>query len=209
MNPRAQDIVFSEWQKAKDEEILAASIKKPSLFGILVDRYQDKFLKSAWNVVRQNEEAEDIVQESFTKIYFKASTFRQMPGASFKSWAYKVVFNTAFVHYRKLKKQQKSSLDMEPANYELLADPKAHNFSQDAELKDLIATTMSQMPKHLQLVLSKYYLEGESYKEIAEKEQTTVSTIKMRIFRARRMFRKLFDLKNNSENLKQEEVKIY
>ncbi len=63
--------------------------------------------------------------------------------------------------------------------------------------------------KHLQLVLSKYYLEGESYKEIAEKEETTVSTIKMRIFRARRIFKKMFDLKNNSENIRHEEVKIY
>lgn len=209
MIPTTKNITLSEWQTAKDEDILAASMKKPSLFGILVDRYQNKFYKSALNVVRQSEEAEDIVQESFTKMYFKANTFRPMPNGSFKSWAYKIVFNTAFVHYRKLKKQQKSSLDMEPANYELLPDPAANNFGKDAELKDLVESTMIQMPKHLQAVLSKYYLEGESYKEIAEKEETTISTIKMRIFRARRIFRKLFDLKNNNENLKHQEVKIY
>lgn len=54
MSPITKNIVLSEWQTAKDEDILAASMKKPSLFGLLVDRYQDKFFKSALNVVRQS-----------------------------------------------------------------------------------------------------------------------------------------------------------
>ena len=55
--------------EAKDEDILTASLKNPNLFGVLVDRYQDAFMRSAQRVVKTREDAEDIVQEALAKIY--------------------------------------------------------------------------------------------------------------------------------------------
>lgn len=202
--------VSVDWKTVEDELVLSASIKKPSLFEVLVDRYQDKFYKTAFGVVQHQQTAEDIVQDSFTKIYFKAGSFRKMPGAGFKSWAYKIVLNTAFVYYRKIKRQRNASIELEPQTYDLLADPKGEDFKIDSELKDLIGKTMEQMPSHLQKVLNMYYLDGESYKNIAKKENTTISTIKMRIFRARKLFKKLMFLKGDNGGLyKGQEVKIF
>lgn len=199
-----------DWKTVEDEAVLRASIKKPSLFELLVNRYQDKFYKTAFGVVRHREIAEDIVQESFTKIYFKANSFRKIPGAGFKSWAYKIVLNTAFVHYRKIKRQRSLSVELEPKTYDILPDPRAEDFKTDTELKDFVSGVMKQMPRHLQKVLNMYYLDGESYKNIAKKENTTISTIKMRIFRARKLFKKILFLSNNDEGLyRRQEVKIY
>ena len=49
----------------KDEEVLALSLKRPSVFEVLVDKYQAAFLRTAFGVVKNMEEAEDVVQEAF------------------------------------------------------------------------------------------------------------------------------------------------
>ena len=89
----------------KDEEILAASLEKPALFRILVARYQEAFIRKALGILRQREEAEDIVQETFVKIYFNGKKFKKMEDVEFKSWAYKILVNTAISRYRKISKK--------------------------------------------------------------------------------------------------------
>ena len=70
-----------------DEELLKLSLEDPRYFSMIVDKYQDAFFRAAVRVVKQKEEAEDIVQEAFTKIYMNAPKFQKQEGASFKSWA--------------------------------------------------------------------------------------------------------------------------
>ena len=88
----------------KDEEILLASLKEPAFFELLVEKYHEPLMRAAWRVVRGREEAEDIVQEAFVKMYKNAHKFEKYEGIEFKSWAYKVTINTAITHYRKLKR---------------------------------------------------------------------------------------------------------
>ena len=61
----------------KDEEILRASLDEPAIFEILVQRYQEPLLRAAMRVVRGREEAEDIVQEAFVKMYKNADRFHK------------------------------------------------------------------------------------------------------------------------------------
>src|SRR3989338_5353686 len=91
--------------KLADEEILAASRAKPYLFEILVDRYQEAFLRKASRILGYRPEVEDVVQETFTKIYVYSGNFAKQEGASFSSWAYKILMNTTFTHYQKLKRK--------------------------------------------------------------------------------------------------------
>ena len=71
----------------EDEMVLKLSLKEPVYFSALVDRYEASFLKTAFGIVRSRHEAEDIVQETFTKIYLNGSRFKKQPDARFKSWA--------------------------------------------------------------------------------------------------------------------------
>src|SRR3989344_7314749 len=95
----------------KDEDILRASQNEPAIFEILVERYQEPLLRAALRVVRRREEAEDIVQEAFVKMYKNADKFEKLDGIEFKSWAYKIAINTAITHYRKLKRGELLSED--------------------------------------------------------------------------------------------------
>ncbi|MCX6813907.1 MAG: RNA polymerase sigma factor [Candidatus Azambacteria bacterium] len=176
----------------KDEEILALSLEKPAFFKILVDRYQEAFIRKALGILRQQEEAEDIVQETFVKIYFNGKKFKKMEGIEFKSWAYKILVNTAISRYRRTsKKWQMESTD--PIDLELASEREF--LTEDALLKSetrsITADLLSRLPKPLARLASLYYIEDKSYKEIAKQESMTVPALKMKLFRTKKLLKDL------------------
>src|SRR5512146_75715 len=88
-----------------DEELLALSVAHPSLFALLVRKYEEPFLRKARSIVRDEEDAVDVVQEAFTKIYLNAKKFKPQEGASFSSWGYRILINTALTQYQKRKRR--------------------------------------------------------------------------------------------------------
>ena len=68
-----KEIENISYEKITDEEILQASLKEPEVFGVLIDRYQKVFLRKASSIILSKIDAEDIVQETFTKIYLNAN----------------------------------------------------------------------------------------------------------------------------------------
>ena len=184
----------------KDEEILAASLEKPALFKILVDRYQEAFIRKALGILRSQEEAEDIVQETFVKIYRHGGKFRKMAGIEFKSWAYRILVNTAISRYRKIsKKWQAESAD--PLDLELASEKNlsTEDIVLESETKSITADLISHLPKPLARLVSLYYIEDKPYKEIAERESLTIPALKMKLFRAKKMLRDL--IKNDTKKL--------
>jgi len=179
---------YSALENAKDEEVLARSLVEPAVFEILVNRYQDAFLRKARGVLNEKEVAEDVVQETFTKIYLAGSRFKSVPGASFKSWGYKILMNTTFTHYRKRKRQFEHTTRLEPEHYEQFSETDSR--FEENEFKDLVAVAMTTIPKSLSKVLAMHFLEGKSQKEIAEAERTTVGAVKTRIYRAKKALKK-------------------
>ena len=182
----------------KDEEILAASLNRPALFKVLVDRYEKAFLRKAADILKNQEEAEDIVQEAFIKIYINGKKFKKVEGIEFKSWAYKILVNTAISRYRKVsKKWQAESID--PLDLELASErnQSTENIVSKSETKSIVANLISRLPKPLARLVSLYYIEDKSYKEIAKKELITIPALKMKLFRAKKMLKELV---NNDKN---------
>lgn len=176
--------------QAKDEEILTASLKKPALFKVLVYRYEEAFIRKAMGILRSQEEAEDIVQETFVKIYLHGKKFKKMENIEFKSWAYRILVNTAISRYRKIsKKWQAESLD--PLDLELASEKNlsTENIVLESENRSVTAELISRLPKPLARLVSLYYIEDKSYKEIAAKESLTIPALKMKLFRAKKMLK--------------------
>jgi RNA polymerase sigma factor (sigma-70 family) len=176
---------------SKDEEILAASLNQPAIFKILVDKYQEAFVRKALGILRQQEEAEDVVQETFVKIYLHGKKFKKMDGIEFKSWAYKILVNTAISRYRKIsKKWQAESAD--PLDLELAEERNlsTEDIVLENEAKSIAKDMLSRLPEHLSRLISKYYIEDKSYKDIAKEESITIPALKMKLFRAKRMLKK-------------------
>jgi RNA polymerase sigma-70 factor (ECF subfamily) len=171
-----------------DEAILARVQSEPWLFTAILERYQAAFLRKAKTFLYNERDAEEVVQDAFTKIYMNAHRFEVREGAKFSSWAYTILVNTSLTCYQKCVKEGKRTLLLDPEYMELMGEMKEHSgFKEDA---DAINRVLEKLPGHFARVLRLHYLEHWSHKDIADETGETVGAVKARIHRAKEEFRK-------------------
>lgn len=171
-----------------DEEILIRSRSQPWVFRVLIDRYQDRFMRKANSIVFNQLDAEEIVQDTFTKIYCNAHRFSVQEGASFSSWAYRILLNTSFTRYQKLVKEGKRFTQLDPEFESFVRD--TNDEHHKAEHTDAVERILARLPGHFAFVLRLHYLERWSHQDIAYETGEKVGTIKARVHRAKAAFRK-------------------
>ena len=168
-----------------DEALLERSLRTPQAFEILVARYQKDFLNRAFFVMKSRDEAEDVVQDAFVRIYRFAPRFKASHG-TFKAWATTVLMNVARTRYQKQVKEWGRTATLEPEHYESLAAPS----QKDAVLaKDTIERALEKAPQDIAGLLKLAFIDGLSYEEIAEREGVTVGAIKTRVHRGKKVLR--------------------
>lgn len=184
-----------------DAELLARSEKHPTLFKALVDRYQPPFLRTAYRVLRDRDETEDAVQEAFIRIYRNANKFKQVEGASFKSWAYRILMNVSINRYNKRKREQSRTVSVDSEIFENSLAKEDSNLENRFGAKYLTEELLTKIPEAFRSVIGKYYVEEKSQQEIADEENSTVASVKMRLFRARKQFQKVAKEKEEKTKL--------
>ena len=180
---------IKNFEEMEDEEILSLSVKHPHVFEEIIKRYEIAFIRKAEGILRNREEAEDTVQETFTKIYINAGRFEVKEGASFKSWAYRILMNTSFTKYQKVKKERGARANLDPEVYEAFGDFRSRDFEKQ-EVSDYVFSVLSKIPEHLSRVLQLHIIEGRSQEEVAEIEGVSVGAVKTRVHRAKKAFKK-------------------
>lgn len=175
-------------QALTDEEVLYRSRAEPWLFSVLLDRYQDAFLRKAESILHSLLDSEEVVQDAFTKIYLNMDRFEVREGARFSSWAYTIVINTALTRYMKKKRMGERVTVLDPEYEQHVGDVVEHALRKEDE--DEIARILEKMPSHFAIVLRFHYLERWSHKDIAKHLGTSVAAVKTRIHRAKSSFRK-------------------
>ena len=158
----------------------------PRLFECLVLKYQDSFLRTANRVLNNIEEAQDAVQDAFVKIYFNAKKFKKQEGIEFKSWAFKILFNTALTRYRRAKRQKTEAVYDDAL---LVKDGNSEIDFKRRDEQDLIESAFKQMPEDLSSILRQHYLNDMPYTVISASSGMTIGAIKMKLFRARKLFK--------------------
>lgn len=174
-----------------DEEILKKALKDPSYFSILVERYKSPFLRKAMGIFRNRLDAEDAVQDTFLRIYKYGRKFEKQSGIEFKSWAYKILMNTAFTRYQDLKKKIDKEEYLDPLLHSEASVDEGVSLAEIKDAKETVRSVIEKMPEHLARILKLYYLDDKSYKEICQIEKISLAALKMRMFRAKRLFQKL------------------
>lgn len=170
-----------------DEAVLLRSQAEPWIFAVLVERYQDAFLRKANGILHNQLDAEEVVQDAFTKIYLNAHRFSPQEGAKFSSWAYRILMNTAFTRYQKKVKEGQRFHNIDPEFEEFVADQTVRVAT--IERTDAIERVLARLPGHFVAVLRLHYLERWSHQDIADKTGENVGTVKARIHRAKAAFR--------------------
>lgn len=179
-------------EERSDEDILAASSAHPSLFALLVRKYEEPFMRKARSIVHDEEAAEDVVQEAFTKIYLNAKKFKVVEGASFSSWGYRILINTALTHYMRRKRKGEMTVELDDEIWNLIPDRNLRQFEK-REFTDEVASVLSRMSPLFAKALSTFFLEGKSQEEMAKAEGVSVGAIKTRVHRAKNEFRKVYE----------------
>lgn len=170
-----------------DEEVLAHVPTFPDALGILVDRYEAAFLRKAKSILWTEEDAEEVVQDTFTRIFVYASRFKTQEGATFSSWGYAILTRLCFTRYQKLKKQRGRTQELDPEVYERVRDES--DFTEELSIKNEVLVALARLPEAAASVLRKQFIEGKSQEEIAALEGTSVSAVKTRVHRAKKLFK--------------------
>ncbi|MDR2919072.1 MAG: sigma-70 family RNA polymerase sigma factor [Tannerella sp.] len=169
-----------------DEKLQIHKVLKgdTSAFGYFVDTYQDMAMTIAFRVCGNMQDAEDIVQNAFVKTFHNLHTFKS--DSKFSTWFYRIVYNTAITEAKS------TTYNVQYVEYNQIdtsgfySDLDTISQIEDRERKTLVNTALSKMPKDEGLILSLFYLEDNSIKDIAEITGLTESNVKVKLHRARK-----------------------
>ncbi|KKW43162.1 MAG: RNA polymerase sigma factor, sigma-70 family protein [Parcubacteria group bacterium GW2011_GWA1_56_13] len=182
----------AELSQLTDAEVLARSQKEPDLFAILVRRYEAALLRRARAILKSPEDAEEAVQDAFTKMYLYADRYHAQEGATFSSWAYTILNRVAYTKYVARRKESGRRAELEPEHYESLPDASAE-FLEDLSVRNEVITALAKLPESAARILRLQFVEGKSQEEIAEKEDLSIPAVKTRVHRAKKLFKRAYD----------------
>ncbi len=169
-----------------DHDLLFLSVHDPEVFGTIVDRYQEAFLRKAVTIIGNEEDAKDVVQEVFVKIYLNAGKFERRAGAVFSSWAYKILLNSCFSHYKK-GKRDRGSVSFDET---ILSESESGAVVEESNIERFLLI-LSKIPENASRLLRLLVLEGKSYQELAKLEGVSDNNLRVKIHRAKTTFKKI------------------
>ena len=153
-------------------------------FNILMNKYHPRVYATLFSFTKSKEDSEDLSQQTFIKVWQQLSSFRG--DSAFFTWVYRIAINLAknFVASSGFKKQkintsiEKAEIDV--SSFEDIESAVIHEESLN-EIKNFINT----MPESLKTAFTLREVEGKSYEDISVITDTTIGTVRSRIFRAR------------------------
>lgn len=163
---------YIERLKEKDEEALK----------MLIREYRIPLYNYIYRIVYRREDAEDILQETFLKVFknIERIDFKK----NFKSFIFKVARNTCIDFFRKRK-------NVLPFNDEIYEKP--DNFYERIKLRGKLERALSVLKKEEREIIILKYIENFKIREIADMLEIPENTVKIKIFRALKKMKKYFE----------------
>ncbi len=158
-------------------------------FGYFIRTYQNKAFGVAVSIVKREDVAKEIVQESFITAYFSLTNFRK--DAKFSTWFYRIVVNNALQFIKREKRKYELLGEYSITDDEKTAFNNAIGELQKQDLKKLIKKVFEKIPVKEALILQLYYIDDQSILEIEEITAFTKSNVKVLLHRGRASFYKI------------------
>ncbi|MBD3223970.1 MAG: sigma-70 family RNA polymerase sigma factor [Caldithrix sp.] len=185
---KVENEVKSTQNETSDEQLIARFQKGDNYaFDLLVKRYKDPLMNFIFRFLGDKNEAEDIVQETFLRLYKNKHYYKEI--AKFSTWIYTIASNLAKTELRKRKRRKFFSIHQfmqTEKDYDIPDD----SFSPDQQANTVITDKLIQQaidklsPKFKQVIILRDIQEF-SYEEIAEVVDIPLGTVKSRVNRAR------------------------
>lgn len=149
-------------------------------FTELVTRHSDRFYRLAYRFTANREDAQDIVQEAFMKLWAQPSKWDKGKRTKFTTWFYRVVMNLCIDHIKRMKHEPLPE-DMDVPSSDLQQDLVMDNRQTKAHLERLL----SELPTRQQMALNLCFYEGVSNKDAAEIIGVSLKALQSLLMRAK------------------------
>jgi RNA polymerase sigma-70 factor (ECF subfamily) len=166
-----------------------------AVFSTLVDRWQNMVYNTALGIVQNEEDAEDITQDVFIRLYENIGSFRQE--AQLSTWIYRVTVNLA-LDFEKRKKRQKHGGLLKKIFF-VKAEEEPVNFHHPGVLLDnkekaaILFKALKKLPEKQKIAFTLHKIEGLSAKEVAEIMETSLYAVESLIGRAKNGLKKVLE----------------
>lgn len=173
-----------------DEEIIKGCYDNhPTAQRRLYEKFSSKMFGVALRYAQDEDEANDILQDAFIKVFGKINSFN-MEG-SLEGWIRRIVVNTALDQYRK-NKRRIGDMKLDDVSFFLAND----DFIEERLMAEDLLKIINSMPNGYRVVFNMFAIEGYSHKEIADKLGVSENTSKSQYSRARQYVKTILEKKN-------------
>jgi RNA polymerase sigma-70 factor (ECF subfamily) len=157
----------------------------------VVEAFGERIRAVVSGILRDKDAVEDVVQETFTKAFYRIGGFKG--GSSLYTWLYRIAVNASKDYIKSRARRPASSLEDLPAPAATIAAPRAVPLEgiERRELRERVRAAIDSLPTKFRTVLALRELDGMPYHQIAEVLGLSLGTVESRLFRARRRLRSL------------------
>lgn len=160
-----------------DQEYISLILKGgPSHFRYLVDRYAKMSFAVAFRIIKDSDDSQDIVQESFIAAFENLKTFKGE--SKFSTWLYRIVANKALA----MKNKQKYFDEVEDQGQQ----DDEYNEEIDLRNENLVKQALNILNDKERMVIDFFYYQDQSIKEISQITQSSEANVKVILHRARK-----------------------
>lgn len=181
---------------AADADLVSASKAGDfAAFDELVGRYHRKVLRIVQHITHNLDDAQDVVQETFLKVFQNLTHFRG--DSQFSTWLFRIAVNQSLMGLRKQRTKQRLGAEFplnadEEGNLPLdFSDwrPNPEELYETAELRELLSRALQELRPALRVVFVLHDVEGHSLRETADALGVSLPAVKTRSLRARLQLR--------------------
>jgi RNA polymerase sigma-70 factor, ECF subfamily len=182
----------SAQSELRDEEVVARVLGgETALFEILMRRYNQRLYRVARVILREDGEAEDVMQDAYVRAYEHLNQFAGK--AAFSTWLTRIAIHEALA--RKRRRGRIEELDALPANGDVMSilkssAPTPENNAAQAEMQRILEEAIDRLPETYRTVVVLREVEEMSVAETAESLGVSDAVVKTRLHRAHAMLRK-------------------
>ena len=183
--------VLEQWDRLSDEQVVEHVLTgQTALFEILMRRHNERMYRIARAIVRDDSEAEDVMQQTYVNAY---ANLRQFAGrAQFSTWLTRIAVNESLARARRRGKYECYDDDLSNAE-PFMAEPSHHDPERQAfsgELRGLLEWAIDRLPDGAREVFVLREVEGLSTAEAADALSVSEDVVKTRLSRAKAALRR-------------------
>lgn len=180
---------IAKWQDFSDEEIVTRVTQgQTALFEVLMRRHNERIYRAARAIVRNDAEAEDVMQQAYVNAYAHLRQFDRR--AAFATWLTRIAVHEAFARIRRHRRdaEYQNSAGGTPTMHTAPYDPERQALAR--ELQSLVETAVDGLPDGQREVFMLRDVEGLSTSETAACLDVTEEAVRTRLTRARALLRR-------------------